>query len=415
MFQDFFGFRFVRREDDTQAQQASSGADGVTNTGRTVHLYGSECLTVSAVYRAVDLISSGVASLKLERKRWNRVKKCFVLDETTDGRWENYLLNVKPNDYQNAFVFWKGVVTQRLLYGNAYVLPVWRDGYIEKLVLLRSNGVTYDYLTNTYNVTAEEYGISGATYPARSIWHFKNLSVDGGLTGISTIAYAARTIDVSATGESETLNRFASGGSFHAILQNNTASVGIGKYRDKSLKALSKDLQEAVNKGSNILVVPGDGKLTPYTMTSADLQFLESRKLTVRDIARFFNVPAALLMDDSGSNYNTMEQANIAFYSQALRPILCDIVGEITGKRLTERTAYEVKYTHDVSGIYTTDLKSRIDYEKGLLETGQATVNDLRRRNDTAPVDGGDTVYMSVQVQPLNQQQQEQQQEGGES
>ena len=211
------------------------------------------------------------------------------------------------------------------------------------------------------------------------------------------------------------LNRFASGGSFHAILQNNTASVGIGKYKDKSLKALSKDLQEAVNKGSNILVVPGDGKLTPYTMTSADLQFLESRKLTVRDIARFFNVPAALLMDDSGSNYNTMEQANIAFYSQALRPILCDIVGEITGKRLTERTAYEVKYTHDVSGIYTTDLKSRIDYEKGLLETGQATVNDLRRRNDTSPVEGGDTVYMSVQVQPLNQPQQEQPKEGGES
>ena len=150
-------------------------------------------------------------------------------------------------------------------------------------------------------------------------------------------------------------------------------------------------------------------------MTSADLQFLESRKLTVRDIARFFNVPAALLMDDSGSNYNTMEQANIAFYSQALRPILCDIVGEITGKRLTERTAYEVKYTHDVSGIYTTDLKSRIDYEKGLLETGQATVNDLRRRNDTSPVEGGDTVYMSVQVQPLNQPQQEQPKEGGES
>ena len=52
MFEDLFGFRIVRREDEAQAQQASSGADGVTNNGRTVHLYGTEALTVSAVYRA---------------------------------------------------------------------------------------------------------------------------------------------------------------------------------------------------------------------------------------------------------------------------------------------------------------------------------------------------------------------------
>lgn len=358
-------------------------------------------MKIAAVYRAVNLISSSVASLTLRYKRKDRAKGYFKLYDDGYGKVINYLLSVRPNERMNSFVLMKNLVAMILLKGNAFVYPMKNryDG-VEKLYLCTPGSVTYDMYANQYTINDVVNGIY-KTVSAQDIIHLKNVSRDGGYTGVSTITYAAMTLNIAATADNETLKRFATGGRFKAILQNNTSVVGWGEYKDKQMEGLGEDLQDSLNRGDDILQLKGDGTLTPISMSSADMQFLESKKFTLREIARFFNVPPSKLMDDSNANYKSVEVSNIAFYAEALQPIVTEIEREFSSKLLTIDTYQEYKFKYDLSSLYALDLDSKAKWDKARLDNGQASVNDLRRESDTQPVDKGDEIYLSVNLAPL--------------
>lgn len=393
--------RFFKREaaEVEPKQQAAVGADYKQN----VVWAGTptRAMKIAAVFRAVNLISSGLATLKLEYKRKDRVKEYFKIDNGIGGKRLNYVLSVQPNRRMNASVFLKNLVSQILLQGNAYVLPVKNlYGDVEALYLLTPGSVAHDVYTNTYQVSDAVNVISGV-YSSEEILHFKNVSNDGGYTGISTISYAALTLGIAATSDNETLKRFATGGRFKAILKNNTSTKGWGEYQDEQLKAHGDDLQDAINRGDDILAVKGDVEVSPLSMSSADMQFLESRKFTIREIARFFNVPPSKLMDDSNSNYKSVEVSNIAFYTEALQPIVTEIEREFSAKLLNEYNYQDYKFCFDLSALYALDLESKARWDKNRLENGIVSVNDLRRERDVEPVEKGDDVYLSVNLAPI--------------
>ena len=393
--------RLFRREavEAEPKQQTAVGADYKQN----VVWAGTptRAMKIAAVFRAVNLISSGLATLKLEYKRKDRVKGYFKIDNGIGGKRLNYVLSVQPNSRMNASVFLKNLVSQILLQGNAYVLPVKNlYGDVEALYLLTPGSVAHDVFTNRYNVSDSVNIISGI-YGSDEILHFKNVSNDGGYTGISTISYAALTLGIAATSDNETLKRFATGGRFKAILKNNTSTKGWGEYQDEQLKAHGDDLQDAINRGDDILAVKGDVDVSPLSMSSADMQFLESRKFTIREIARFFNVPPSKLMDDSNSNYKSVEVSNIAFYTEALQPIVTEIEREFSAKLLNEWNYQDYKFCFDLSALYALDLESKARGDKNRLENGLVSGNDLRRERDVEPVDKGDDVYLSVNLAPI--------------
>lgn len=380
-------------------QQAAVGADYKqnvvwANTDR-------RAMKIAAVFRAVNLISSGLAVLRLEYKRKDRYKGYFKPDDSIGGKRLNYVLSVKPNSRMNAYDFFKNLVSQILLQGNAYVVPV-RNMYndVEALYLIKPGGVAHDVHTNTYQVADDVNGVWGV-YRSDEILHFKNVSSDGGYVGISTISYAALTLGIAATSDSETLKRFATGGRFKAILKNNTSVKGFGEYQDEQLQNHGADLQDAINRGDDILAVKGDVEVSPLSMSSADMQFLESRKFTIREIARFFNVPPSKLMDDSNSNYKSVEVSNIAFYAEALQPIVTMIEREFSAKLLNEYNFLDYKFTFDLSALYALDLESKARWDKSRLENGLVSVNDLRRERDIEPIEKGDDVYLSVNFAPI--------------
>lgn len=361
----------------------------------------TRAMKIAAVFRAVNLISSGLASLRMEYKRRDRVKGYFKVDMSPSGKRLNYLLGVRPNSRQNSSVLMKNLVSQILLWGNAYVLPLKNVfGEVESIYLLSPGSVSYDVFSDRYTVYDTVNGIEGV-FPSSDILHFKNVCTDGGYTGISTVRFAALTLGIAATSDNETLKRFATGGRFKAILKNNTSIKGFGEYQDEQLKAHGEDLQEAINRGDDILSVKGDVEVSPLSMSSADMQFLESRKFTIREIARFFNVPPSKLMDDTNSNYKSVEVSNIAFYTEALQPIVTEIEREFSAKLLNEYSYSDYKFCFDLSALYALDLESKARWDKNRLENGIVSVNDLRREKDMEPVERGDDVYLSVNLAPL--------------
>jgi HK97 family phage portal protein len=131
------------------------------------------------------------------------------------------------------------------------------------------------------------------------------------------------------------------------------------------------------------------------------MQFLESRKFTIREIARYFNVPPSKLMDDTNSNYKSVEVSNIDFYTEALKPLVEEIEREFSAKMLNETTFLDYKFKFNLKSLYALDLEGKAKWDSSRLQTGQVSVNDLRKENDIEPVQKGDDVYLSVNYAPI--------------
>lgn len=393
--------KFFKRETAAGAVKPRN-VDGADYRQNVVYANTPEmAMKIAAVYRAVNLISSGLASLQMEYKRKDRSKDYFKLYDSGYGKRVNWLLGVEPNERMNSYTLFKNLVTSILLRGNAYIYPDYDEvGIVRAFYLLSPDSVSYDKHSNLYEVQDDVNRIY-RVLRSEEILHFKNVSRDGGYTGVSTIRFAAQTLGIAATSDAETLKRFATGGRFKAILKNSSNVRGIGEYQDEELKGHGNDLQDSINRGDDILVVKGDAEVSPLSMTSADMQFLESRKFTIREIARFFNVPPSKLMDDSNSNYKSVEVSNIAFYSEALQPIVTEIEREFAAKMLSEVTFMDYKYSFNLKSLYALDLESKAKWDSSRLQNGQCSVNDLRRENDLEPVEKGDDVYLSVNFAPL--------------
>ena len=133
------------------------------------------------------------------------------------------------------------------------------------------------------------------------------------------------------------------------------------------------------------------------------MQFLETRKFSVRDICRFFGVHPSFVFDDTSNNYKSAEMANVAFLSNTLNPLLRKIEVELHRKLVAPSLCCKRRFQFDRRGLYACDLDSRIKYQAQTIAAGIYTVNDWRKEENKPAVEGGDTVLVSANLKGINE------------
>lgn len=355
-------------------------------------------MSIATVYRCVKLLSESVASLPLQYLR----RKDGIFQEVSDTRLD-YLLNVQPDYAVNAFDQMRQVVEEMLLEGNAYIVPVYNPGtlVLERLALCGRGTVTHDTVNDIYHVSDIEHGIGG-TYREEEIIHLKGMTLRDVKRGVSVLTYARLTMKIAETGDKETQKRFAKGGNVRGIISNGPITQGFGEYQDEELEKLATVLDGRFQNGHNIVALPGQGSLQQLSLSSTDMQFLESRKFTVREICRFFGVHPSFVFDDTSNNYKSAEQANVAFLSHTLAPLLRGIEVELRRKLIPPSLSAKYKFQFDRRSLHACDLDGMMNYRSKLLQTG-TTVNEIRRMDNLLPVEGGDTVMVSANLRTLSE------------
>jgi HK97 family phage portal protein len=272
---------------------------------------------------------------------------------------------------------------------------------ISRLALVSPTAVAYNTLTDTYTVIDVQAGVYG-TFAEEDIIHIKNFTRDGKV-GLSTLTYARVAMNIASTGDRETLNRFANGGNVRGIITNDTSVRGFGEYQDNELSKTAKSLDEQFRTGARIVSIPGQAKFSPLSLSSTDMQFLETRKFSVRDICRFFGVHPSFVFDDTSNNYKSAEMANVAFLSNTLNPLLRRIENELHRKLVPQSLCCKRKFQFDRRGLYACDLDSRIKYQAQTIAAGLYTVNEWRREENKPAVEGGDTVLVSANLKGITE------------
>lgn len=356
-------------------------------------------MCISTVFRCVKLLSESVANLPvLFRKRQDGI---FVED---DGHRFAYLLNVQPDNAVNAFDFWRQVVVNVLLDGNAYIIPRYNalSMDVDRLVLCSRGSVSHDTVNDRYSVCDLENGISG-TFSEEDVIHIKGMTVRNHKAGVSVLEFARLTSGIAYAGDRETLNRFENGGNVRGLVSNDTSVRGFGEYQDKQLENTARNLDDRFQAGERIVGLPGQVDFKQISLSSTDMQFLESRKFTVREICRFFGVHPSFVFDDTSNNYKSAEQANVAFLSHTLNPILRSIEVELLRKLISPSLWTAYKFEFDRKGLYACDLDSKVKYQRQTIEAGIFTVNDWRKAENKRPVKCGDEVLISTNLRRITE------------
>ncbi len=354
----------------------------------------SGAMAVATVFRCVQVLANAVACLRLEplelRAGRMQVSRTSPLA---------YLLAVQPQPERSAYDFWYFAMVQVLLRGNAYIYPRRVSGEVTDLVLCSNDTVSYDAFNSRYTVSDAYNGVFG-TFDEADMIHLYIHTSDG-RQGESVLSYARRAVGIAQAGDVETGNRFETGGTVRGIVSNDRSARGFGEYAIDQLEKTAETIDDKFSGGDNIVSLPGQVDFKQISLSSADMQFLESRKFTVQELCRFFGVNPSYVFADTSTNYKSAETASSAFLNMTLDPILKRIEAEFR-RKLIPAGAYGLRdFRFDRRGIYALDLSSLADYQKKTIEAGIFTINDWRRMENQPAVAGGDDVYISTNLAKL--------------
>lgn len=385
--------------------EVAGGADvpqGGNYVGKVVRIRrGEEALVVSSVYSAVEILTNSLAMMSVQYLKHDRRGGNYVVDDGKfGGRKLNYLLQVQPNGRQNAMAFWREVWQNVVLKGNA-LLWIERDSSGEELSLecaRKCASVNFDRDKNVYEIVDCGIGVY-KKLEAKDVIHIKNTYTDEtGLWGVPTIKYAARALSVTATADSQTLDTTSKGGRMKFILMHGQkANLGVGRYSLKENRKLADKLNSDIYS-QDVSFLNSDGELKQISLSAADQQLLQVREFGVSEVARFFGVPKSLLMDDSNSSYKTPSAANTAFLNRTLAPRIRELELELNAKLLGIDGFGAHRIHVCEKDIFKMDLESLAAWNKSRLETGLASVNELRKEANMPVVVNGDDVMVSTNL-----------------
>ena len=376
-----------------------SGFTEWINSGDNIHVTSPRlALKIATVFRCVDILSRSIASLPLQMEiKRNGV---FQVDEGSDI---NYLLSVRANSRLTSYDIMQNAIIQMVTTGNAYIFPKYSHSGVSELILLSPHTTTYDIQANEYHVNDMINSVIGV-FDSDEIIHLRNMSLNGGYTGVSTIQYASRVMNVAANADERTLDSFKPGNTLKGFISGDgTAGVqGLGEMQDKQLAAVEERVSRQTDSGKNIFSIPGAAKFNQLSISSTDLQLLETRKFSVLDICRFFGVHPDKAFAGQSQNYKASELSGESWLSDTLQPYLKQIESEFTAKLAPKSLAHRMRTRFDVESLLLISLEQQAKYIEKTIQYGIYTPNYWRAKKGQLPVPGGDDLMMSMNVAPIN-------------
>lgn len=365
-------------------------------------------LTVSAVYRAIELRSKAIGQMPVQYRIKDRAGNNFTPWMLGLGKRVNYLLQEEPNPIMTAASLWEQVVINRLQLGNGFVY-IERDSFGDPVHLWLAICGGYNMIEGTYNITyLSEYGIiNKAEVPKSDVLHFPNTyRFQNGFWGVPTLQYAADTLSLIKTQKAQALDNAAKGGRVKLLISEEkpagaAGTLAAGMYGKQAGQDYAKELQDAMYEGQDILALRGLEKVQNVSMTGVEMQMVEQMGLSYDDVARFYAVPRPLLMLDTNSHYNDYQNATMEFLSRTVAPDALDMEKEIFRKLIGPK-GYGIYDIHICEKpLLAMDLERQAKVDQLNLQTGVKTVNELRAEHDMPSVPNGDTPYVTAQVAEL--------------
>lgn len=368
--------------------------------GRTAFLASRDKpMLLSTVYCCVNLISDSVAVLPLETYKLDG--EGFKTPYIDHPAYE--LLNLEPNEDMTRFTFFKTLMTSVLLTGNGYAY-IERDRNLHPLqiIYIPTSQVSIEWIVDKSGIRRKRYRVTGFRdlVEPRDMIHVLNFSYDG-IIGVSTLTHARQSLGISSDSEAHAAGFFRSGANTAGVLTIDGVRLD-KKQKEQNYGEWENRTNPVTGRPNGIVILEGNMKYQPITVSPKDSQLLESRQFNVVDICRFFSVSPVKVFDLSKSSYSTVEATQLAYLTDTALAIITKIELEINRKVFLSSERRFVKAEFNTSAILRTDKAAQAAYWRDLFNIAGATPNEVRRENNLTRMENGDNAFVPVNMQTLD-------------
>lgn len=355
------------------------------STASGKHVTVDSALQLSAVFSCVSLISETVSTLPL--KIYQR-----KADGSRDVAVMHPLYNVlcrSPNYEMTPSRFMLMIVASICLWGNSYVEIIrTASGRVISLnpLLPQNMVITRDKVTKFLKYSYTESG-QKREIAEKNMMHIRGFGIDG-VMGLFKVQKARETIGAAQAAEEAAAKFFENG------LQTSGLLSAEGKLTPDQREAIRINMGKFMgSKNSGKLLVLENGmQYHGITMNPEAAQMLETRTFEIEEICRWFRVPPFMVghLNKQSSWASSTEGMNMQFLTNTLRPMLVNIEQEIARCLIgvAESEKYYVEF--GVEGLLRADSKGRAEYYASALNNGWYNRNEVRRKENEAPIAGGE-------------------------
>lgn len=348
-------------------------------------------LQISTVWACISLRANIIASLPFFA--YKKVGNEKVLDRTS----RLYaLLSDSPNSRMTPYEFWRAMMLNYDLRGNAYA-RIDRDANGDAIALwpMPSDQVEPHVLSDGSMVYLYSFGNDVAVLAAENVFHLKNLG--NGTTGLAKLEFMRSTTDEATKSQAAASKVFGSGGKATGVLMVDKV------LNSEQRKAVDRNFAGmAEGSTSRLYVLEANMKYQQLSMTPAEQQLFETRKYGVEELCRWYDVPAVLVNHAGLVQYGNTDVVEDIFYKTIMMPLVENIEQAFRKRVMSPRQRASGVCEMSMDALMRGSLAKRAEIYAKMVQNGCKTRAEVRQLEGDPFIPGSDQLTAQSNLVPLS-------------
>ncbi len=350
-------------------------------------------LQIDAVWGCVDRRARTVASLPLfAYQRLAGGQKELARNSTLWG-----VLHDSPNARMTPMDFWSAMMLNHDLRGNAYAL-LERNGVgdVHSMWPLPADQVQPHVLDDGSMVYSYRVDQGVMVLAESSVLHIRNLG--NGTVGLDKLAFMRASLTEAATQTRTATALWGNAGKPAGVLM-------IDRVLDDAQRAKVRSNFAGLAEGpmQSLYILEAEAKYQPISLTPEQQQLLETRRFSVEQICRWYDVPPVLLHHANVTTWGSgIEQIMDGYLKLSIRPMLVSIEQALRKRVMTPRQRAHLDLEFSLDGLLRGNAKDRSEVYRAGVQGGWMTPNEVRQLENLPPMQGADDLLVQGAMTPLN-------------
>lgn len=370
----------------------ASGGDLELQTQSGTYVTQDNVWKLAAITGAVNLIASSISTLPMDA--WIR----------REG--QKMLMRPKPDWVQRpdiSFVdrtpFISQIITSLMLDGNAFI-RVFRDDEGLPISLMVMNPTEIQVKRNGQGRMVFTWTKNGETFTQDQMLHIvESLIQPGQVRGISRVTMLKDSLGLGMALEAYAQRWFGQGASGNYAI---TIPGGATPEQAKQLADSIDNRHGGWRKSSKTVVLHSGADIKDIGVDPEKSQSIESRRMFVEDVARIYNIPTHKLQLPGTSTYSSIEQTQIEFVTDTLRPYVALIENALSTLLQVYPNGQGAFLEFNMASLLRGDVNSRATAASVAIQGGWLTINDVRQAEGLSKIDGGDVLRVPLANVPID-------------
>lgn len=374
----------------SEASGEQFGLPATTITADVANVGVDGALQLDAVWACIELRANTIASLP------------FFAYRTRDGEKElartsrlYSLLHESPNSRMTPFEFWRAMMMNHDLRGNAYARLDRVGDEVVAMWPMPADQVRPFVLAD--GSMAYEYTVDGAiaVLAESSVLHLKNLG--NGTVGLAKLEFMRSTTDEQVKAQNEASKVFGNSGKPTAILMIDSA---LTPAQREGLRTNYGEL--TTGSTSRLAVLEANMKYQQLSISPQDQQLLETRQFGVEQIGRWFGTPTVLINGPGSVKYGNDDVIEGFFHKLTIRPMVVNIEQAVRKRIMSARQRSNMSVEFSMDALLRGSAKDRAEIYAKYVQNGIKTRAEVRQLEGDPFIPGSDVLTAQSNLMPVD-------------